>query len=146
MSVGWGINILSNRRSNMGNQIRTFPKHLFAGDQTMSAIALNSATFSHPSRSRLNQRARLTRSLVVLSLAIVLGAGFAMKAGAGDSLNSSKAPSFTTITVAPGDTLWSIASAASHGGDVRGMAEEIISVNSLSVPDVKAGQSLRIPA
>lgn len=112
----------------------------------MSAIALNSATFSHPSRSRVNQRARLTRSLVVLSLAIVLGAGFAMKAGAGDSLNSSKAPSFTTITVAPGDTLWSIASAASHGGDVRGMAEEIISVNSLSVPDVKAGQSLRIPA
>ena len=130
----------------MGNQIRTFPKDLFAGDQTMSAIALNSATFSLPSPSRLNRRARLTRSLVVLSLAIVLGAGFAMKAGAGDSLNSSKAPSFTTITVAPGDTLWSIALAASHGGDVRGMAEEIISVNSLLVPDVKAGQSLRIPS
>jgi LysM repeat protein len=48
--------------------------------------------------------------------------------------------------VAPGESLWSIASIAAGTGDVRAMVDEIISINSLSSPDVAAGQSLRVPA
>jgi LysM repeat protein len=48
--------------------------------------------------------------------------------------------------VAPGETLWSIASTAAGSGDVRAMVDEIVSINSLSVPDVSAGQTLRVPA
>ena len=106
----------------------------------MSAIALQ-----YPSLPRLGRRGRLARFLLVLSLTVVLGAGFAMKAGAGVSIQHAP-KSYVSIVVAPGETLWSIASTAAARGDVRAMVDEIISVNSLSVPDVAAGQVLRVPA
>jgi len=106
----------------------------------MSAIALQ-----YPSLPRLSQRGRLARFLVVLSLTVVLGAGFAMSAGAGNSI-SHAAPSYINIVVAPGETLWSIASDATKSGDVRAMVDQIMSENSLTVPDVAAGQVLRVPA
>lgn len=108
----------------------------------MSAIALQ-----HPSLPRLglNRRGRLARFLVVLSLTVVLGAGFAMKAGAGDSVNQAPV-SYLTVIVAPGESLWSIATDAAGSGDLRAMVDEIMSANSLSTPDVAAGQVLRVPA
>ena len=106
----------------------------------MSAIALQ-----YPSLPRLGRRGRLARFLLVLSLTVVLGAGFAMRAGAGVSIH--QAPkSYLSMVVAPGETLWSIASAAAGTGDVRAMVDEIISINSLSTPDLSAGQRLRVPA
>jgi hypothetical protein len=110
------------------------------GVKTMSAIALQ-----YPSLPRLGRRGRLARFLVVLSLTVVLGAGFAMRAGAGVSLHHAP-KSYVSMVVAPGETLWSIASTAAGKGDVRAMVDEIISINSLSTPDVSAGQSLRVPA
>jgi hypothetical protein len=119
----------------------------------MSAIAVNTVsgtvftrTSSNPSLSR---QARLARFLVVLSLTVLLGAGFSMKAGAGGSVTRSEKASFLTVVVAPGETLWTVASdalALTGGGDVRSMVEEIMSVNSLKSPDVQAGQVLRVPA
>ena len=106
----------------------------------MSAIALQ-----YPSLPRLNRRGRLARFLVVLSLMVVLGAGFSKRAGAGDAV--SHAPiSYVTLVVAPGESLWSIASVAAGGGDVRAMVVVIISANSLSGPDLAAGAVLRVPA
>ena len=106
----------------------------------------------------LTRRGRLARTLLVLSLSIVLGAGFAMKAGAGDAgasgsdalsaakINgSSDAKSYVVVTVASGETLWSLASAMADGGDVQALVAEIASANSLSGVDVEAGQKLRIP-
>jgi hypothetical protein len=110
------------------------------GVKTMSAIALQ-----YPSLPRLGRRGRLARFLVVLSLTVVLGAGFAMRAGAGVSIHHTP-KSYVSMVVAPGETLWSIASTAAGSGDVRAMVDEIISINSLSTPDVSAGQSLRVPA
>ena len=105
----------------------------------MSAIALQ-----YPSLPRLNRRGRLARFLVVLSLMVVLGAGFSMRAGAGVDLTH--ATSYITVVVAPGESLWSIASDAAGTGDVRAMVDEIISANSLSGPDLAAGTVLRVPA
>lgn len=109
----------------------------------MSAIALQYPSL--PRQGSLTRRGRLARFLVVLSLSIVLAAGFAMKAGAGVSVHHAPT-SYVTVVVAPGETLWSIASVAAGHGDVRAMVDEIISVNSLSAPDVAAGQVLRVPA
>lgn len=104
-------------------------------------------SFDHPSVGVcLTRRGRLARTLLVLSLSIVLGAGFAMKAGAGNSVaadNSSQ--SFVVVTVAPGETLWSLASQMSDGGDVQGLVAQIASANSLTGVDVSAGQKLRVP-
>ena len=106
----------------------------------------------------LTRRGRLARTLLVLSLSIVLGAGFAMKAGAGDAgasgsnalsaakINgSSDAKSYVVVTVAAGETLWSLASQMADGGDVQTLVADIASANSLNGVDVEAGQKLRIP-
>jgi hypothetical protein len=99
----------------------------------------------------LTRRGRLARTLLVLSLSVVLGAGFAMNAGAGDALSAAKingssdAKSYVVVTVAAGETLWSLASAMADGGDVQALVADIASANSLKGVDVTAGQKLRIP-
>jgi hypothetical protein len=105
----------------------------------------------------LTRRGRLARTLLVLSLSIVLGAGFAMKAGAGDAgasgsnalsaakINGSSDATYVVVTVAAGETLWSLASQMADGGDVQSLVAEIASVNSLNGVDVEAGQKLRVP-
>ena len=110
--------------------------------------------FDRPSAG-LTRRGRLARTLLVLSLSVVLGAGFAMNAGAGDSLSAAKingssdsindAKSYVVVTVASGETLWSLASAMADGGDVQSLVADIASANSLKGVDVTAGQKLRIP-
>ena len=67
------------------------------------------------------------------------------KAGAGTGTNPQAATSYITVTVAPGETVWSLASHLSGGSDVRSLVSEIITVNSLTSVDLAAGQKLRIP-
>jgi N-methylhydantoinase B/oxoprolinase/acetone carboxylase alpha subunit len=94
----------------------------------------------------LNRRGRLARTLVVLSLAIVMVATFAFSAGAGSTDSMAATPdSFVTVIVGPGESLWSLAGRMAGDGDARSLIEEIMAVNSLATPDVQAGQSLRIP-
>ena len=104
-------------------------------------------TSTNPSGSIvLNRRGRLARTLVVLSLAIVMVATFAFSAGAGSTDSMAATPdSFVTVIVGPGESLWSLANRMAGDGDARSLIEEIMVVNSLATPDVQAGQSLRIP-
>ena len=103
-------------------------------------------TSTNPSGIVLNRRGRLARTLVVLSLAIVMVATFAFSAGAGSTDSMAASPdSFVSVVVGPGETLWSLAGRMAGDGDVRSLIEEIMIVNSLATPDVQAGQSLRIP-
>jgi len=123
----------------------------------MSAITLNHSKVSEwqgfyaseanfrPSGIALNRRGRLARTLVVLSLAIVLGSLVSAKAGAGTEVVPAAAGSFITVTVAPGETLWSLAARVEHDGDTRSLVSQIVSVNSLASVDVTAGQKIRIP-
>lgn len=94
----------------------------------------------------LNRRGRLARTLVVLSLAIVMLATFGFSAGAGNSDQMSPTSDhFITITVGPGESLWSLAGQIAVDGDKRSLVDEIISINSLPTADVQVGQELRIP-
>ena len=101
---------------------------------------------TNPSGIVLNRRGRLARTLVILSLAIVMVATFAFSAGAGNTDSMAATPdSFVTVVVGPGESLWSLAGRMAGDGDARSLIEEIMIVNSLATPDVQAGQSLRIP-
>ena len=96
---------------------------------------------------RLTRRGRLARTIVVLSLSVVMVAGFAATSGANvaDSNSaSSSEPSYSVVVVAPGETLWSVA-AAYASGDVQGLINEIREVNNLKGYDLQAGQRLRVP-
>ena len=110
-----------------------------------SQSSVNQLLQTVPSGIRLNRRGRLARTCVVLSLAIVLGSVVSAKAGAGTDAAPQVAGSFITVTVAPGDTVWSLANRLAAGSDVRSLVSEIISVNSLASVDVATGQKLRIP-
>ena len=97
----------------------------------------------HQSLTGLTRRGRLARTFVVLSLTVVMAAGFAARSGAGQDV-ASTAPSYSVVVVAPGETLWSVA-AAYATGDVQGMVNEIREANNLKGVDLQAGQKLRVP-
>ena len=119
----------------------------------MSALSVTSPTlprhFAHsdrPSTISLTRRGRLARTLVVLSLAVVLASTFGLRAGAGTVDTSRKsANSYITVTVAPGETIWSLAGRLAEGSDQRALIDEIITVNSLSSTNLVAGQKIRVP-
>lgn len=92
--------------------------------------------------TRLSRRGRLARTLVVLSLTVVMAAGFAAKSGAGNQVVQES--SYVTVVVPGGATLWSVASAYSTG-DVAAMVESIREINNLNGYDLQAGTRLRVP-
>ena len=129
---------------------KTFPKVLpAAGVKTMSTYAASFNSFNAPTiPSGLNRRGRLARFLVVLSLAVILLAGFAFTAGAGDVVSGSEisgSTSYVVLTVGSGDSIWSIARTVADGRDVRSVVDAIVTANSLSDGDVTAGQKIRVP-
>lgn len=123
----------------------------------MSTMTINSMNTSkvvdfqgfqaNPSgRIVLNRRGKLARTLVVLSLAIVAASVAGGQAGADTSKSTvAAADSFITVTVAPGDTVWSLASRVAPQGQAGALVSAIIEINSLGSGDVVAGQKIRIP-
>ena len=111
-------------------------------NSTTSKSIVNQALQTNPSGG-ITRRGRLTRTCVVLSLTVVMAAGFASQSGAGQ-VEASTAPSYEIVVVAPGETLWSVA-AAYGSGDVQGLVHEIREANNLTGFDLQAGQRLRVP-
>ena len=131
------------------------PQGKTAGEMTMSTLTFNSVSGksivnqgflsnqqTNPSGG-ITRRGRLARTFVVLSLTVVMAAGFASQSGAGQ-VEASTAPSYEIVVVAPGETLWSVA-AAYGTGDVQGMVNDIREANNLTGFDLQAGQRLRVP-
>ena len=115
---------------------------------TASKSIVNQSLQANPSGRqitvKLSRRGRLARTIVVLSLAVVMVAGFAATSGANTAGSTSAEPSYSIVVVAPGETLWSVA-AAYASGDVQGLINEIREVNNLKGYDLQAGQRLRVP-
>ena len=111
-------------------------------NSTTSKSIVNQALQANPSGG-ITRRGRLARTFVVLSLTVVMAAGFASQSGAGQ-VEASTAPSYEIVVVAPGETLWSVA-AAYGSGDVQGLVNEIREANNLTGFDLQAGQRLRVP-
>jgi LysM repeat protein len=150
LSEGGYMVHLSNKRS------KTFPKVKWQEVQTMSTFnaavssvnqgfsTIPSRQVAHPGGLRLTRRGRLARTLVVLSLAVVAASVFGGKAGAGTDRAASPA-AYVTVVVAPGESLWALASQVADGRDVGALVAEIQDVNSLKSVDVVAGTKIRIP-
>jgi Tfp pilus assembly protein FimV len=96
---------------------------------------------------RLTRRGRLV--VFLFALAVVAAAALWLAAGSAASGDSAPTPAeVDVITVAPGDTLWDIASdaAATTGDDVRDMMQRIEQLNALDGGTLYVGQDLRVPA
>jgi len=92
---------------------------------------------------RLTRRGRLV--LFLGTLALLLAGGVFFGAGAVGTEQAGTPEPSTIVTVAPGETLWSIAAETSEGGDVRDVMAEIEELNALETPVLQAGQRLRVP-
>ncbi|MET0735325.1 MAG: LysM peptidoglycan-binding domain-containing protein [Microbacterium sp.] len=115
----------------------------------MTAITVTASPLSSGStRLRLTTRGR--RTLVALAaLPAAIALGFAViSGGAAIAARDGGAPagSFATVTVAPGDTLWSIAQEVAPQSDPRDVVDEIARLNALEGGELLAGQTIAIPA
>lgn len=79
-------------------------------------------------------------AVVALSIAIVSGGG-ALASGE----QSAPAGTFETVTVMPGDTLWSVAERVAPTADPRDVVDAIMRLNALSSARLEAGQQVAIP-
>lgn len=82
----------------------------------------------------------LRRALLVAAVMVFLSV-----AGAHAAWGSSAA-AYDTVTVRPGDTVWSIAAARYPGADTRDKVGEILSANGLHDAVLRPGQHLKVPA
>ena len=104
----------------------------------------SSSTAARPAPLRLTARGRLALRLVVLALALAVVGGIG--AIAGSLMGAGPEASGTTVVVAPGESLWSVAAAAAAPGeDVRDVVAQIAELNSLGGSAVSAGQVLQLP-
>ena len=88
---------------------------------------------------RLTRRGRLAVLLTGLVVLMAIGVAFA-----GVSLASGEPEPTQEIVVAPGDTLWDIASERGDG-DVRSTMREIQELNSLDTVALSVGERLQVP-
>ncbi|MEZ0578126.1 LysM peptidoglycan-binding domain-containing protein [Nocardioides sp. MH1] len=102
-------------------------------------------SYSRPTSVRLTRRGRLVVFGFGVLLAFALGVWFAAGSVATQEAGVEQVQ---VVTVAPGETLWDIASDAvdvTGDGDVAGMVARIKDMNSLDSSVVYAGQDLRVP-
>jgi Tfp pilus assembly protein FimV len=97
-----------------------------------------------PAPVRLTRRGRLilvlTMMAVLVAVGLVLGHGSSQAAGRGNAAATSQ-----TLTVRPGETLWSVAARIAPHSDPRLVVADIESRNHLGGVEVRAGQQLRVP-
>lgn len=121
----------------------------------MSTITLSSARPVTRTRVRPASKGgqvRLTRRgravVFVLGLVAAFALGILLASGSIASSEGGGEAAVEVVTVAPGDTLWDIASAAAADRgdeDVRSMMDRIEELNSLESSMVFAGQDLQVP-
>lgn len=112
----------------------------------MSSMTIDQFLATAPRRRsgvRLTRRGRIVVFVLALLVLMALAlAGASLSGAAGEA--GAGVPTHT-IVVAPGDTLWDLASDAADGGSVRAMEQRIKDLNGLDSGVLIAGQRLRIP-
>jgi hypothetical protein len=105
---------------------------------------------SAPARTRLRLTTRGRRVLAFLAslplIAVIVIA--VLSGGSAIASHEAGAPAgtFTSISVMPGDSLWSIATTVAPESDPRDVVAEISRLNNLHSDTLSAGQTLAIPS
>lgn len=104
---------------------------------------------TRPVRQGGSGQVRLTRRgravVLLLALVAVMGLGVLWAAGSVATEQAGQPEPTRVVMVAPGDTLWEIASDIADAGQVRAMVDRIEELNALDSAMVEAGQRLRVP-
>ena len=105
-----------------------------------------------PGAVRLTRRGRLVVTGLVLLVAIVTATLLWMTAAGSVQASSRGGPAprspyqgLTQVVVQPGQTLWSIAAAAEPSANAWAVVQQIIEVNAMNGPQVRAGEQIWVP-
>jgi len=127
--------------------VRTFDKRL--ADRTADERPADRPVAASPAprdagNVRLTRRGQLT--VLLATLATVLVVGFFLGAGSVATLERGQSAPTEIVQVAPGETLWDIASRLTPTGeDVRDTMYDIKRLNALESSALGAGQRIRVP-
>ena len=97
---------------------------------------------------KARQAKRLARTVLSLSLSVVIAAGFSSISSARDNSTAAAGEAkskYLQVVVTPGESLWSIASMVAGNGQIASVVAEIVEVNKLKSADVAAGTKLLVP-
>lgn len=127
---------------------RLTAERAFASIVLERMYALQTTRLHRPRYRQLAETLAWRARWVLLALAAMglLGVAYAREAGGWPLLAGTEPVAAETVTVAPGDTLWGIASRQYPDADVRQKVYEIQQLNGLRGPTIMAGQRLRLPA
>jgi hypothetical protein len=105
---------------------------------------------STPPPLRLTRRGRVVVAVLAVTViaAIALVIGLAAAGGAQAANHGQPRAGYQgmhEIVVRPGQTLWSIASAAEPGADPRDVVQQIMTANAMTATTITAGQLLWVP-
>ena len=114
----------------------------------MSSITVTASSIrpsAAATRLRLTTRGRRVL-LVLAALPLAIGLAFAaLGSGSAYAGGEEVSASFETVTVMPGDTLWSIAEDVAPGTDPREVIEALQQLNLLGGGMLMVGEELAIP-
>ncbi len=97
---------------------------------------------------KARQAKRLARSVLSLSLLVVVGAGFSTISSASDADEKSRAESkskYVQVVVTPGESIWSIAAMVADHDQIAAVVADIVEVNQLASADLSAGSKILVP-
>ena len=94
------------------------------------------------------QAKRLARTVLSVSLLVLIGAGFSSISAASDNsgvANADKQSKYVQVVVTPGESLWSIAAMVAGDASIASVVADIVEINQLKGADVVAGSKLLVP-
>ena len=97
---------------------------------------------------KARQAKRLARSVLTLSLLVVVGAGFSTISSASDAAEKSRPESkskYVQVVVTPGESIWSIAAMVADHNQIASVVADIVEVNQLASADLSAGSKILVP-
>jgi len=95
---------------------------------------------------KARQAKRLARTVLSVSLLVLISAGFStISAASGSSDVAGPKSKYVQVVVTPGETLWSIAAMVSGNNQIASVVADIVEVNRLKSADVAAGVKLLVP-
>jgi hypothetical protein len=135
------------RSSSMTADVRQLPA---SSAPTRRTVSDRSGGSVRSAPLRLTRRGRIVLSCLIVAGVTIAALLLSLVASAGaQATNHGQARAgyqgMREVVVQPGQTLWSIASAAEPSADTRAVVQQIISVNSLAGTSIWAGQLLWVP-
>ncbi len=109
------------------------------------ASAAADASRSVPPRLRLTRRGRLVFTALAATPLVLAAVLFGTQSGGAVASEAAGAAEFETVTIAHGESLWSVAERLVPNADPRDVVLDILTLNGLSSAQVQPGQVLALP-